>query len=237
VERACRLQVLKEDAKHYALVDLALARRAVSELSSRLGLEGDAVWSLEPGDVSRLVRSSDGAAILPVDLRIKMAKAERLQEVLEGIDLPTRLTPRDIEGLGREGLQFELPAAEALGLRGSRVAGAEDVVGLVRVCTCVEDLDDFKAGEILVTRFTDPSWSAVFGTAGGLVTEVGGWLSHAAILAREKNLPAIVGVPCVLRALETGMRVRLGTDGLVEILPSEGVAEEAMFLGRAASSG
>ncbi|MDE0915336.1 MAG: PEP-utilizing enzyme [Planctomycetota bacterium] len=237
VERARRLQVLKEDAKHYALVDLALARRAVSELSSRLGLEGDAVWSLEPGDVSRLVRSSDGAAVLPGDLRIKMAKAERLREVLEGMDLPTRLTPRDIEGLGREGLQFELPAAEALGLRGSRVAGAEDVVGFVRVCTCVEDLDDFKAGEILVTRFTDPSWSAVFGTAGGLVTEVGGWLSHAAILAREKNLPAIVGVPCVLRALETGMRVRLGTDGLVEILPSEGVAEEAMSLGRAASSG
>jgi pyruvate,water dikinase len=101
----------------------------------------------------------------------------------------------------------------------------------------VKDLDGFMDGEILVTRFTDPSWSAAFGTAAGLVTEVGGWLSHAAILAREKNLPAIVGVSGAMRALETGMRVRLGTDGLVEVLPSDGGVVELRPLGRAASSG
>jgi phosphohistidine swiveling domain-containing protein len=237
VKRACRLQVLKEDAKHHALVDLALARRVVCELSRRLGLEGNAVWSLEPRDVPRLVRESDGVVVLPADLRIKIARAERLREALEGIELPTRLAPLDLESLGRQGLEFELPSPAPTGLRGSRVAGADEVEGCVRVCGSVEELDDFMPGEILVTRFTDPSWSPVFGTAAGLVTEVGGWLSHAAILAREKNLPAIVGVADAMRALETGMRVRLGTDGVVDVLPAEGAVGDMMPLRRARSSG
>ncbi len=237
VERACRLQVLKEDAKHHALVDLALARRVVCELGRRLGLEGDAVWALEPQDIARLVRDSDGVVALPADLRIKIARAERLRATLEGIELPTRLTPRDVESLGMQGLGFELAPVGPSRLCGSRVAGAGDVVGPVRVCASAEDLDAFQPGEILVTRFTDPSWSAVFGIAAGLVTELGGWLSHAAILAREKNLPAIVGVPGAMNALETGVRVRLGTDGLVEILPADGAAGEIVPLGRAARSG
>ncbi len=225
VDRARRLQVLKEEAKHHALVVLALARRAVAELGRRVGLEGDDVWSLEPADVARLVRESDGEAILPVDLRVKVARAERLRESLEGIDLPSRLTPRDVECLVREGLVFEFPTGHRVGLKGSRVAGSGDVVGRVRVCSDVSELDEFQPGEVLVTRFTDPSWSQVFSTAGGLVTEVGGWLSHAAILAREKNLAAVVGVPDAMRSLKTGMWVRLGGDGRVETLPNQGAAE------------
>ncbi len=237
VQRACRLQALKEDAKHYALVDLAMARRVVWELGRRLGLEGHSVWSLEPQDVARLVRESDGVVVLPADLRIKIARAERLREALEGIELPTRLAPRDVESLGRQGLELEPPSGLPTALRGSRVAGSDEAVGCVRVCGSAEDLDGFMPGEILVTRFTDPSWSPVFGAAAGLVTEVGGWLSHAAILAREKNLPAIVGVADATRALETGMRVRLGTDGVVEVLSAGRAVGETLPPGRVRSSG
>jgi phosphohistidine swiveling domain-containing protein len=237
VARARRLQVLKEEAKHLALVELALARRAVYELGRRVGLERDDVWSLEPADIARLVRETDGVAVLPADLRIKVARAERLREALEGIDLPASLTPQQVEDLAREGLRFELPCATRSGLRGSRVAGAAEVVGRVRVCAQVADLKDFEPGEVLVTRFTDPSWSSVFGSAAGLVTEVGGWLSHAAILAREKNLPAVVGVAHAMRVLETGMWVRLGTDGQVAVLSDLSVAQGDRPMGRAVSGG
>jgi hypothetical protein len=71
-------------------------------------------------------------------------------------------------------------------------------------------------GEILVARFTDPTWTPLFPLAGGIITEVGGWLSHAAIVAREYNVTAIVGVKGVLASLKTGDSVRLHSDGRIE---------------------
>ena len=59
-----------------------------------------------------------------------------------------------------------------------------------------------KRGEILVARMTDPTWYPLFAQAGGIITEVGGWLSHAAIVAREYDLPAIVGVNGVCQRLQ-----------------------------------
>jgi phosphohistidine swiveling domain-containing protein len=71
-------------------------------------------------------------------------------------------------------------------------------------------------GDVLVVRCTDPCWLPAFGRVAGLVTEVGGWLSHAAIQAREHNLPAIVGAPNATALLQTGDVVRLRRDGIIE---------------------
>jgi rifampicin phosphotransferase len=79
---------------------------------------------------------------------------------------------------------------------------------------------DLEAGDILVTAYTDPSWTPLFVAITGLVTEVGGLMTHGAVIAREYGLPAVVGVVDATRLIPDGQRIRVhGTDGYVEILP------------------
>jgi len=78
---------------------------------------------------------------------------------------------------------------------------------------------NLEAGDILVTAYTDPSWTPLFVTIAGLVTEVGGLMTHGAVIAREYGLPAVVGVEHATRLIRDGQRIRVhGTDGYVEIL-------------------
>jgi phosphohistidine swiveling domain-containing protein len=73
---------------------------------------------------------------------------------------------------------------------------------------------------LLVTAFTDPSWTPLFVAITGLVTEVGGLMTHGAVIAREYGLPAVVGVENATRLIRDGQRIRVhGTDGYVEIMP------------------
>jgi rifampicin phosphotransferase len=78
---------------------------------------------------------------------------------------------------------------------------------------------DLEPGDILVTAYTDPSWSPLFVAITGLVTEVGGLMTHGAVIAREYGLPAVVGVEQATRLIRDRQRIRVnGTDGYVEIL-------------------
>ncbi|MFF7446570.1 MULTISPECIES: rifamycin-inactivating phosphotransferase [unclassified Streptomyces] len=93
------------------------------------------------------------------------------------------------------------------------------VEGRARVVIDMADAD-LEAGDILVTPFTDPSWSPLFVGIAGLVTEVGGQMTHGAVIAREYGLPAVVGVHDATRLIRDGQRIRVhGTDGYVELLP------------------
>lgn len=76
-----------------------------------------------------------------------------------------------------------------------------------------------EEGDILVTVFTDPSWTPLFVSIKGLVTEVGGLMTHGAVIAREYGLPAVVGVEGATRMIKDGQRIRVnGTKGTVEVL-------------------
>src|SRR5262249_18243922 len=79
---------------------------------------------------------------------------------------------------------------------------------------------NLEAGDILVTAYTDPSWTPLFLAIKGLVTEVGGLMTHGAVIAREYGLPAVGAVGHATRLIRDGQRIRVhGTDGYVEILP------------------
>ncbi len=79
---------------------------------------------------------------------------------------------------------------------------------------------DLAPGDILVTAYTDPSSTPAFVAIKGLVTEVGGLMTHGAVIAREYGLPAVVGVEHATRLIRDGQRIRLhGTDGCVQRLP------------------
>jgi len=92
------------------------------------------------------------------------------------------------------------------------------VEGRARVILKMEDAN-IEEGDILVTSFTDPSWTPVFISIKGLVTEVGGMMTHGAVVAREYGLPAVVSVENATRLIKDGQRIRInGTEGYVEIL-------------------
>ncbi|HEV3400913.1 MAG TPA: PEP-utilizing enzyme, partial [Acidimicrobiales bacterium] len=92
------------------------------------------------------------------------------------------------------------------------------VTGRARVVADRSEARDLTRGEILVGRSTDPSWTPLFLTAGGIVMEEGGPLSHAAIVAREFRLPAVLNAKGATRRIRTGMTITVdGTRGTVEI--------------------
>ncbi|HEV2659475.1 MAG TPA: PEP-utilizing enzyme, partial [Ktedonobacteraceae bacterium] len=75
-----------------------------------------------------------------------------------------------------------------------------------------------EPGEILVAPSTDPGWTPLFLTAGGLIMEMGGAISHGAVVAREYGIPAIVGVPGATERIATGQYVTVdGTTGIVSL--------------------
>jgi pyruvate,water dikinase len=96
-------------------------------------------------------------------------------------------------------------------------AGSPGVVsGPARVVHGPEDFRRVRPGDILVCRFTDPAWTPLFGVVGGVVTEIGGRLSHAAIVAREHRIPAVLGVPAAMTTLSDDQPVTLnGITGTV----------------------
>ncbi|MFA1710301.1 phosphoenolpyruvate synthase [Peribacillus frigoritolerans] len=92
------------------------------------------------------------------------------------------------------------------------------IEGRARVILNMEDAD-LEDGDILVTTFTDPSWTPLFVSLKGLVTEVGGLMTHGAVIAREYGLPAVVGVENATKLIKDGQRIRVnGSEGYIEIL-------------------
>jgi phosphohistidine swiveling domain-containing protein len=113
----------------------------------------------------------------------------------------------------------QLPPAGGDVMKGT-AASSGVVEGSARVLLSAAQMSDLQPGEILVVHTTDVGWTPLFCIAAGVVTELGGPLSHAAVVARELGVPSVVNVDGVTRALKTGDRVRLDGDrGIVERLP------------------
>ncbi|WP_256840548.1 rifamycin-inactivating phosphotransferase [Ornithinimicrobium faecis] len=137
-------------------------------------------------------------------------------EAFAGFELltPPRVLTSEGEALLGAWRREDAPAGALLGL----AVSSGVVEGRARV---VADLAaaDLEEGDILVTAFTDPSWTPAFVSIAGLVTQAGGMMTHGAVVAREYGLPAVVGVDHATALISDGQRIRLdGTSGTVEIL-------------------
>jgi rifampicin phosphotransferase len=125
-----------------------------------------------------------------------------------------RVLTSDGEGIAGAYRRDDVPAGALVGLPVS----AGTIEGRARVVLDMAQAD-LEPGDILVTAYTDPSWTPLFVAIKGLVTEVGGLMTHGAVIAREYGLPAVVGVEHATRLIKDGQRIRVhGTDGYVEIL-------------------
>ena len=128
---------------------------------------------------------------------------------------PPRVLTSDGEIISGAYRRDDVPAGALIGLPVS----AGTIEGRARVILDMAQAD-LEPGDILVTTHTDPSWTPLFVAITGLVTEVGGLMTHGAVIAREYGLPAVVGVENATRLIRDGQRIRVhGTDGYVELLP------------------
>jgi phosphoenolpyruvate synthase/pyruvate phosphate dikinase len=128
---------------------------------------------------------------------------------------PPRVMTSDGEIVMGSYKRDHLPADAIVGL----AVSSGVVEGRAHVIFRMEDAN-LQEGDILVTPFTDPSWTPLFVGIKGLVTEVGGLMTHGAVIAREYGLPAVVGVENATKLIRDGQRIRVhGTEGYVEVLP------------------
>jgi phosphohistidine swiveling domain-containing protein len=214
---ARRFQVLKEDAHHHSLREFALLRRIVLAIDRRLALGGLSFF-LEFDELM-------GAQARSLEALRGLAD-RRQQECSEMLDLPPLapyLSARDLEVISASGKEAARP--EEGSICGTRVSGSASVEGRARVIAAAHAergsaIEDFADGDIIVASMIHPAWLPYFARAGGFVSEVGGWLSHTAILAREFDVAMIVGTHG-LAAIKDGMRLRLHSNGAVECLAEQ----------------
>ena len=214
VDIARRFQTLKEDAKHHSLRELAVLRRAVLTLDRRFGLEGGAFYL----NFDELLTLNGGTAISLRDVADKRQdQASRLRKAAAP---RSTMTVHDLEAASAGDLSEMHATSDVIG--GTRVSGSKIVEGRARVIS--EDdaelgnpMDGFRDGDIIVAAMVNPAWLPYFSRAGGFVSEVGGWLSHPAILAREYDVAMVVGTAGMTRIVD-GSLLRLHLDGRIEVL-------------------
>jgi rhodanese-related sulfurtransferase/membrane protein insertase Oxa1/YidC/SpoIIIJ/phosphohistidine swiveling domain-containing protein len=214
VDTARRFETLKEDAKHHSLRELALLRRAVLTLDRQVGL-GGLVFHLT-FDELLAIRGREVAAVRETAAR-RRDQAAHLRKMSS---LPSTLTPCEIESASAGGGGVGRKADGVI--RGTRVSGSRVIEA--RACVISEaeverggTLANFCDGDIIVAPMINPAWLPYFSRAGGFVSEVGGWLSHTAILAREHDVPMIVGTDGIAGIVD-GSMLRLHLDGRVEMV-------------------
>ncbi len=219
IELAIAYQDLKERAKHESMRVLAELRRALVALGTETKLE-DLIFHLTIEEISE-------ANWTQVEMLRDLARSRRDHDALCRTHAPDQiqLSLRDCEQLSAGAAR----SCEAGSMTGTCVAGSGHSTGRVfRVTdeTAYGDaaFEGFAPGDILVCHMVNPAWLPQVQQAGAVVSSVGGWLSHMAIIAREKNILMIVGASGATE-LHTGQIVTVSDDGDVK---EEARADQAL---------
>jgi pyruvate,water dikinase len=211
LNRARELAGLRETHKDYLVLVLAHVRELLAAVGAELAEGGTLA---KPEDVFFLDIGLARAALAGRDMRAVVA-ARRKEYRRE---LRRRQVPRVLLS---DGTQPELSGPAGAQLAGGQLKGTPASAGTVTAASRVV-LDPVGArlepGEILVAPSTDPGWTPLFLTAGGLVMEMGGANSHGAVVAREYGIPAVVGVPDASLRITTGRQITIyGATGRIDL--------------------
>ena len=210
LERARALVGLRELPKYYVVMVLTAVRRQLAIV----GAELVACGRIERADDVFFINLREARAGLGgLDLRKTVAERREAYDV----QIRRRHVPRILLSDGTEPEALCVTAVVSEGSLSGTPASAGCVTGTARVI-----LDPVGAklqpGEILVVPSTDPGWTPLFLTAGGLVMEMGGANSHGAVVAREYGIPAVVGVPEAASRIRSGQRIIVdGSAGTVRV--------------------
>lgn len=223
--------------EHWALGTFWRKMRELGQLLSDAGFwqDADDMFHLSRNEVRDVLwdytqgwaigTRPDGTDIWPDEIKRRADIIEALASVppIPALNEPPEVITEPFTimlwGITSESIQRWVGADdEGGGLKG--MAGSPGVVeGVARVLRTPDELADLQKGEILVTPVTAPSWAPVFGKITAAVTDIGGMMSHAAIVCREYGLPAVTGTGKASATIKTGMRIRVdGNEGTVTIL-------------------
>ncbi len=190
----------------YFVYKQALLKEAEKLVQAGIIHEKEDIYYLTFEELTEVVRTNK----LDYEIINKRKDEYKLYEKLT----PPRVITSDGEIITGKYKRDNLPAEAIVGLPVS--SGV--IEGRARVILNMEDAN-IEDGDILVTAFTDPSWTPLFVSIKGLVTEVGGLMTHGAVIAREYGLPAVVGVENATKLIKDGQKIRVhGTEGYIEIL-------------------
>ena len=219
--RLQRMMRLRDNGQHYLVKLLLPIRHLYATLAERWAgrgwlTEADDFYFLVVAEIEVLLAAGSPSATSLDLAAIVAGRREAYKYWL------TQMAPEALDAAG-EPVVDEMEAGE--GLSGMAASGGR-VEGIARVVSSPAEASRLRPGEILVTHATDPGWTPVFATIGGLVLEVGGQLSHGAIVAREYGLPAVVGVSQATIRIADGQRVVVdGTGGRVYLQENEAGSE------------
>ncbi|OOM55959.1 phosphoenolpyruvate synthase [Clostridium beijerinckii] len=190
----------------YFVYKQALMKEAERLVQDGVIHEKEDIYYLTLEELREVVHTNE----LDYDIIMKRKEEHKLNEKLT----PPRVMTSDGEIITGKYKRENIPAGAIPGLPVS--SGV--IEGRARVILNMEDAV-LEAGDILVTSFTDPSWTPLFVSVKGLVTEIGGLMTHGAVIAREYGLPAVVGVEDATKLIKDGDQIRVnGTEGYIEIL-------------------
>ncbi|EHM7935551.1 phosphoenolpyruvate synthase [Listeria innocua] len=190
----------------YFIYKRALLRAGEELVRSGVISEKEDIYFLYFDELREVVRTNKADYQLINTRKSDFASYEKLT--------PSRILTSDGEMISGQYHRENLPESAILGLPVS--SGV--VEGRARVILNMEKAD-LEDGDILVTAFTDPSWTPAFVSIKGLITEVGGLMTHGAVIAREYGLPAVVGVENATKIIQDGARIRInGTEGYIELV-------------------
>lgn len=190
----------------YFIYKQALLKEAEQLVQNGVIHEIDDIYYLTFEELHEVVRTNK----LDYEVIHKQKNEYKLYEKLT----PPRVMTSDGEIITGKYERENLPADAIVGLPVS--SGV--VEGRARIILNMEEAN-LEEGDILITAFTDPGWTPLFVSIKGLVTEVGGLMTHGAVIAREYGLPAVVGVENATKRIKDGQRIRVhGTEGYIEVL-------------------
>jgi len=228
-ERALRWAQRWGPLREDALADVGLGwpvlRRMLREVGRRMAAAGALA---EPDDVYWLKWEEAGAAAHALDAVQPVENyARAIADRRETWKQAHAVTPPVVLPIKGGGRLFGLNVTRWMPARSTQTAsniiigiGASPgrVAGTARVIRGPEEFGQMKPGDILVAKITTPAWTPLFALASGIVTDVGGPLSHSSIVAREYGVPAVLGTGVATHRIRSGQRITVdGNNGLVTI--------------------
>lgn len=233
LREARRLLPMRENPKHHFLLYVAEMRRTVLALADRLVTGGllaelEDVFFLTLDELTAAAESASRGQAAP-GLPHIVAARRTLYERYRAWTPPEAVPGHEVERLEREltagtpSSPVSEPAPADPGrmdervLRGIAASGGV-VTAPARVARTLDEGMDLRPGEVLIAPFTDPGWTPLFAVAAAVVTDLGGVLSHGAIVAREYGIPAVVNTRYATARIRTGQTVTVdGDTGTVRI--------------------
>ncbi len=215
IRRLERFTIWREEGKACALMVIDGARAAVRRMGALLVASGDLD---ESGDAFFFTRSELRNAPWPGMKQTALWRKAR-RAFYEKQSIPDAFVGSPIVQR-RQPSQHESSEFIAQGSQSDGVGASPGIVeGAARVVLDPRKVPDFANGDILVCVVTDPSWAPLFMRAGGIVTDVGGLLSHGAVIARELGVPCVVNTRGGTQRIRNGSRIRInGATGEVRVL-------------------